>query len=134
MPKTKPFARVAITLPEKDLLAADRLAHSLDRSRSWVIAEAIRRYAAAAATPAIRVPTSGRYAVSAPTASRHGLGESRLAQLVSDMALTPEERIRAAEETLRMSERQETPRAHTVRAFDRYLDYLDWKRTRDPGR
>ena len=41
-----PFARIAITLP-KDLLAAtDRRAKELDRSRSRVIAEALRAYVA----------------------------------------------------------------------------------------
>jgi len=46
MPKSKRYARIAITLPEQDLAAADRMALAKDRSRSWIVAEAIRRYAA----------------------------------------------------------------------------------------
>ena len=40
-----PYARISITLPAEDLAAADRLAAQQDRSRSWIVAEAIRRYA-----------------------------------------------------------------------------------------
>src|SRR5688572_14341803 len=68
MPKVKPFARIAITLPARDLAAADRLAVCHDRSRSWIVAEAIRRYAADEAASAVP-----------PT--QQGLGESRRAQL-----------------------------------------------------
>lgn len=88
MPKRKSFARIAITLPPDDLAAADRLAKAQDRSRSWIIAEAIRKYAAA--------PETG------PDRSK-GLGPFRLDQLISDLALSPEQRIRAAEDTQRVS-------------------------------
>jgi predicted nucleotidyltransferase len=84
MPKRKPYARIAITLPATDLAAADRLAKALDRSRSWVIAESIRRYTAAEAAP----PQSP------------GLGPYRLEQLKADLSLTPEQRVRAAQRTL----------------------------------
>jgi hypothetical protein len=47
------------------------------------------------------------------------------------VALTPEARVRAAEETLRLSERTNRPRTQHVIAFDRFEDYMDWKRTRD---
>src|ERR1043166_2758341 len=83
MPRRKPFARIAITLPAQDLAAADRLARAQDRSRSWVIAEAIRRYAA-----------SGEGEPSP------GLGPYRLEQLKADPRLSPEERVRAAQRTL----------------------------------
>ncbi len=43
--KTK-YARVAITIPEQDLAAADELARDRDRSRSWIISEAVREYIA----------------------------------------------------------------------------------------
>jgi hypothetical protein len=70
------------------LAAADRLAKAQDRSRSWIIAEAIRKYAAAPDTGSLR---------------SEGLGPYRLDQLIRDMALTPERRIRAAEQTLRLN-------------------------------
>lgn len=86
MPKRKPYARIAITLPAQDLAAADRLAKSQDRSRSWIIAEAIRRYSSASEKP---IPLGT------------GLGEYRLHQLESDLALPVERRLRAAERTRR---------------------------------
>ena len=85
MPRRKPFARIAITLPAQDLAAADRLARAQDRSRSWVIAEAIRRYAASGEGEPSRSP---------------GLGPYRLNQLKADLRLSPEERVRAAQRTL----------------------------------
>src|SRR5258706_3402766 len=85
MPKRKPFASIAIPVPAQDLAAADRLAKAQDRSRSWVVAEAIRRYAASAEAEPARVP---------------GLGPYRLEQLKADLALSPEQRVRAAQRTL----------------------------------
>lgn len=86
MPKRKPFARIAITLPPEDLAAADRLARAQDRSRSWIIAEAVRQYTAK--------PDSG-------ATRSEGLGPYRLDQLIRDLALTPERRIRVAQQTRR---------------------------------
>lgn len=119
MPKSTRFARIAITLPEKDLAAADRLALRHDRSRSWIVAESIRRYAATDAATA-SVP---------PRAT--GLGSLRRAQLIRDLSLTPEARVRAAEETLGLAELRSKPRTHQLAAFDRYEDFLDWKKNRD---
>jgi hypothetical protein len=107
MPKPPPYARIAITMPPETLAAADRLAHDADRSRSWVIAEAVRRFAAA------------------------GLGPSRTGQLSRDLRLTPEARVRAAEETTRVAELRQGRRRDRMLAFDRYEDFLDWKRSED---
>lgn len=119
MSKSPHFARIAITLPEKDLAAADRLAIRHDRSRSWIVAEAIRRYAAADAAVESSLPKAS------------GLGSSRRAQLIHDLSLTPEARVRAAEETLRLTELRSKPRTHQLAAFDRYEDFLDWKWNRN---
>jgi hypothetical protein len=54
------------------------------------------------------------------------LDESRRAQLRADLALTPTERVRAAERTAR-----EVPRRGSGTrfiSFDRFEDFLDWKR------
>lgn len=56
-----------------------------------------------------------------------GLGPSRHAQLVADLKLTPEARVRVAEETARAVPARGTARVHRVIGFDRYADYLDWK-------
>ena len=143
MMKPRPFARIAITIPEQDLAAADRLARALDRSRSWIVAEAVRRYVEALEAPAARallevnpVQPSVHAVVNrdVPPRSRPGLGPSRLAQLSRDLALTPEARVRAAEETLRLTEPRDQPRQHRLLAFDRYDDFLDWKFSRNLGR
>ena len=67
-----------------------------------------------------------------PTApAPSGLGPSRLAQLRRDLALTPEERVRAAEETLRLTELRTSRRSEQIVAFDSFEEFLDWKRRRD---
>ena len=137
MPKSTRYARIAITLPEQDLAAADRLARARDRSRSWIIAAAIRQFVAAAPPTPVRSglpPADESGASDAELPSQAGLGTSRLAQLKRDLALTPEARVREAEETLRLTEQLDRPGAHRVIAFDRYEDYLDWKRGRDRSR
>lgn len=133
MPSRSPSARIAIALPGNDLASADRLARRHDRSRSWIVAEAIRRFVAAddAANASARVlqqPNAASAAAAVPTQPR--LGDSRRAQLISDLSLTPEARVRAAEETLRLSELQSTSGTHRI-ASDEYEDFLDWKRRRD---
>jgi hypothetical protein len=122
MLKKPRYARIAITIPKADLAAADALARDRDRSRSWVISEAVRRYTAEAQAPPEVVPR------------RPGIGALRRAQLKADLRLTPEERVRAAEETARVSLGKERPRAQRVIGFDRYEDYLDWKRFEEIGR
>src|SRR6184192_1345034 len=110
------FTRISITLPRDVLAAADRRARALDRSRSWLIVEAIRAYLSQSPSRVEKITP--------------GLGPLRLAQLESDLRLTPERRVRAAEETARLGERVRGSRGrlHRVLSFDRYEDYVDWKR------
>ena len=82
----KPFARIAITLPAEDLAAADRLSAENDRTRRWIVAEALRCYGRERATL-----TTGVH-----------LGASRGEQQRRDLALSPLERVRAAEEGVRI--------------------------------
>ena len=122
------LARISITLPRDLVAAADRRAADLDRPRSWVVVEALRAYLnrpASGRDALVREPMSPPYA-----AARPGLGESRLAQLEADLALTPEQRVREAERTARDGERTRgrARAARTIVQFDRYEDYLDWKR------
>ncbi|HEX9633521.1 MAG TPA: ribbon-helix-helix protein, CopG family [Gemmatimonadales bacterium] len=124
------YARVSITLPEDLLTAADQTAIELDRSRSWVVAEALRAYLksreAMRTAPLVR-EAPVRYGVTL----RPGLGPSRLAQLEADIALTPEERVRDAERTARAVPAHPQAPASRLVVFDRYEDYLDWKRRED---
>ena len=118
------LTRISITLPRDVLAAADRRARALDRSRSWLIVEAIRAYLAGSPSQG-REPAATPYGVTSP-----GLGALRLAQLESDLRLTPERRIRAADDTTRLGERLRGTRGrpHRILSFDRYEDYVDWKR------
>jgi hypothetical protein len=45
--------------------------------------------------------------------------------------LTPEARVRAAEETMRLSSSRRQQRANRIETFDRFEDFLDRKRTLD---
>ena len=115
-----PHSRISITLPRDVLVAADKRARDLDRSRSWVIAEAIRAYVAAQAQ------------VREAPALTPGLGPLRLAQLEADLRLTPERRVRAADANARLGERVRDARwagrrPNRVLSFDRYEDYVNWK-------
>lgn len=115
MAKKPRYAKIAITIPEDDLAAADALARERDRSRSWVISEAVRRYMA---DPARALEA---------TAPSPGIGALRRAQLVADLRLTPEQRVLAAERTARATPARKRPRGQRVIGFDRYEDYLEWK-------
>ena len=116
------LVRITITLPKDVLAAADARAKHLDRSRSWVVAEALRRslHQSVVSEPVV------------PSAAARRLDEYRRAQLESDLALSPEQRVLEAEHTAREAELVHgvTPGAG-VRFFDRYEDYLAWKRHED---
>ncbi len=118
--------RVTVTLPAEVQRAADALARRLDRSRSWVVAEAVRTFAAGQSqTPAgaLREP------VAAPYVATPGLGEQRVAQLESDLRLTPGERVRAAEDTIETALRFHRPPRHgMVLSFATLEDYFAWKK------
>ena len=122
-------ARISITLPPELLEAADRCAREANRSRSWVVAEALRLQVeklaeTAGAGSQVQVHETARLPYAAL-----GLGESRTVQLEADLALTPEERVREAERTLALSELGEPAwRGDRLLMFDRFEDYLAWKR------
>lgn len=120
MPRKPPIARISITIPADTLRLADELAAKLDRPRSWVIGEAVRRWQASieAETPVHPAPEW----VPPPKSSRHE-------QLHSDMALSIEARVDAAEDANRLDRELQPPcRGVRLTLFDRYEDYLDWKK------
>ena len=104
-----------MTIPAEALRRADRLARAWDRSRSWVLAEGIRR---------LEAPTDGD-----PVTPR--LDESRLRQLKDDLKLSPTERVHAAERTAREVPTRAFGRLFV--SFDRPEDYLEWKRLEATG-
>ena len=69
-----------------------------------------------------------------PSARASGMTASRLAQLRADMLLTPEARVRAAEETLALDRVLHQQVQRNIIGFERYEDFLDYKveRARNP--
>jgi len=115
--------RVTCTVPADVLRAADRAAGRLDRSRSWVVTEALRRLVAA--------PEAGGAAPPREPAPelRRAFRAAEQARVARDMALTPAERVRVSEQIAKMAPagRRRAERGR-IRQFDTYEDYLDWKR------
>ena len=130
--RRSPYARIAITLPRGVLAAADRLARRLDRSRSWVVAEAVRRFAEEGSQgPSPAMLRDQRLVDQAGSAS--GLGSLRQAQLEADLRLTPEKRVRTAEDTARVGRRLQPSRGARLLLFTRPEDYLRWKQRAAAG-
>jgi hypothetical protein len=123
------YARISVTVPKAVLAAADRRARELGRSRSWVVADALASYVA---EPAEREPSRRVREQVATYQVSPGLGGQRLAQLESDLALTPEQRVIEAERTARAAPVR-TTRWTGVLTFDRFEDYLAWKRREAVG-
>jgi hypothetical protein len=125
------YTRLGITLPSDLVRWADREAKRLGRSRSWVIAEALRR-ASGTGEGAQPAPVPGRLVRERTQAPYAGeatrLGAYRQEQLEADLALTPEQRVREAEETLRLSELiRRRGIVEPLILFERYEDYLEWR-------
>ncbi|MEO7966020.1 MAG: ribbon-helix-helix protein, CopG family [Gemmatimonadaceae bacterium] len=108
--------RIAITLPPETLRAADELAAQLDRSRSWIIAEAIRQFAAS-------------YAALSTNDGLKRLGDSRHAQLRRDVALAPESRVLESEELAAVGNTLGEPTVPL--RFSTYDAFLAWRRQRE---
>ncbi len=123
--------RTSITLPRDVLAAADREAKRLDRSRSWVVAEALRRYVA-------ETEGSGRPAQvterAAPVYAAAEVAEARRRHLAADLKLPPAERLRRAEELAHLARLVHgRRRRHQVVAFDSYEDFYEWKKAQRAG-
>ena len=119
--------RITITIPGPLLAAADERSRALERSRSWVVVDALRRYLAEDSGELDRTAHGDRRAV--------GLGPYRLAQLESDLGLPIRERVRESELAARVTELRTTPiRSQRVLTFDRYEEYLEWERWEERAR
>ncbi len=116
------LTRITITLPRDLLAAADARAKRLDRSRSWVVAEALREFVTGEPT-VVREPVA-RSAV-------REVADARRRHLATDLRLPPAERLRRAEELGRLARaaQRRGPR-HQIIAFDNYEDYYEWRKTR----
>lgn len=118
------LTRISITIPPELVEAADRRAAAMDRSRSWLIVEALRSY--------LDRPQAGAVRETPAAAYRPGLGEQRLQQLEADFALAAEDRVAAAEQTaLAARLRGRPPQRDRIIGFDRLEDFLAWERRED---
>ena len=131
--------RITITIPEPLLAAVDARSRGLERSRSWVVVDALRQYLAEGRSELDRSNQESAVTEGAP--ARHGdrraagLGPYRLAQLESDLGLPIRERVRESELAARVTELRTTPiRSQRVLTFDRYEDYLEWERWEERAR
>jgi hypothetical protein len=120
-----PLNRITCTLRSDLVRTADALAAKLGRSRSWVIAEALRAYLTtqdeARSAPRVREPEPNAYAAEFEAA--------RLDRLRSDLALTPEQRVRVAEELAATApDDRRRVGVRFVAQFDSWEDYFEWKR------
>jgi predicted transcriptional regulator len=129
-----PLKRITITIPDPLLTAADERSRTLERSRSWVLVDALRRYLAEETgeqTPAVAEGAPASYG----DRRAAGLGPYRLAQLESDLGLPVLDRVRESELAARVTELRTTPtRSQRVLTFDRYEDFLEWERWEERAR
>ncbi len=115
MAKDSPLERISMTIPADLLRRADRLAKAWARSRSWVLAEGVRR-----------LSEPPRH-----TKANTQLDGSRRQQLEADLKLSAEQRVIAAERTAREVPTRSFGRLFVT--FDRPEDYLEWKRLEATG-
>lgn len=130
MSKKSDYARISITLPHEVLAAADRIAASSNRSRSWVIAEAVRMMGDHDSCQPPLPRTQGVREVLAlqHEKAKSPLGEQRFIQLQADLELSPEGRVQASEEVARLDTMLRPGHADQLLSFARYEDYLAWDR------
>ena len=131
-------ARITITIPEDLVRQADAIAEQLGRSRSWVLAEALRAYLGEAPSRVVSeaaiqpyLPLRVGHTAPTPVDAAVEVAESRRRRLRAELALPPIERLRRAEEIAQLGERAPHPRTGAqIVAFDSYEDYYEWKRNR----
>jgi predicted transcriptional regulator len=129
--------RITITIPDELVREADERSRALERSRSWVIVDALRRYLAGESADSRQDSevTSVASSVAEGSQNRYssqraiGLGPYRLAQLEADLRLSVEQRVKESERAARVTELRTTPlRSERILTFDRYEDFLEWER------
>lgn len=128
--------RISITIPESVVNQADERARALDRSRSWLVVEALRRYLAQPLTKGrdqtlVKEAAVNPYVVSVPVDVASEIAAARVRHLRAELRLTPEERLGRAEELGRLGRRaqQEAPRLQVI-GFSSYDDFYEWRRAR----
>lgn len=115
-----PISRISCTIPAHLVAAADQMAAREQRSRSWVIAESLRRWFAETESGAARslVPAAPAEAVVAVRRRHRG----------RSLDASPQARLAEAE-ALGAKERGARPRrlGASVISFDALLDHAAWQ-------
>jgi hypothetical protein len=137
--------RITITIPEDLVRAADERSSTLERSRSWIVVDALRRYLVRPTTggngQGDAEPGGDGLAVNEGRGAglgdvrAAGLGPYRLAQLEADLRLSAEQRVKESEQAARVTELRTMPlRSERILTFDRYEDFLEWERWEELAR
>ncbi len=127
-----PLERISITIPKDVLEAADRRAAELDRSRSWVVVDALRRYlGSVGAGRSEGQPARVVHEVAPILYAAGEVAEARLRHLRAELALSPSERLRRAEELGSLARQaQRRGRRQQAIGFESYEDFYEWKKRR----
>jgi hypothetical protein len=120
------LTRITITVPAELVRAADKAAKAQDRSRSWVVADALKRGLAGPATQVREVAVAPYHAV--PDAA--AFEAVRLHHLAADLKLTPGERLHRIEDMGALAPAAQRGARHQVLAFDSYDEFYAWKTSR----
>jgi hypothetical protein len=127
------LTRISMTIPRSLVKAADRLARALGRSRSWVIAAALREYLEGSGMGPGEAAPKGvvREPLVQPYDGTMEVAEARRRRLRAELALTPGERLRRAWELGYLGRRrQPRGRREQVITFESYEDFYEWKKSR----
>lgn len=129
--------RITVTIPADLVDAADARAEELDRSRSWVVSEALRRSLPRSgfgrlAPSTVREPVLQAYDASSSAGVvdiADEIAASRRRRIRAELRLSPGERLRRAEELADLA-KAAVPRAPRVQivGFSSYEDYYEWKK------
>ncbi|MFQ5705082.1 MAG: CopG family ribbon-helix-helix protein [Gemmatimonadales bacterium] len=129
-----PLKRISITIPESVVNQADERARALDRSRSWLVVEALRRYLArplpeGRGQTVVQETPASPYSVCQPVDVAGEIAAARVHRLRAELRLAPEERLGRAEQLGRLGReaQQKSPRLQVI-GFSSYDDYYEWKR------
>jgi metal-responsive CopG/Arc/MetJ family transcriptional regulator len=116
--------RITVTIPAPLVRDADRRARRDDRSRSWVVADALRRYLAGGEGDAPVAHTEASVFVAAAE-------RARTQHIEAEQTLTPSARLARAEALSELArEQQGRGTREQVIAFDSYDDFNRWKKAR----
>ena len=124
-----PYTRISLTIPAALLRELDKRAKSHGgRARSRLVAEAIRSYLGGT-TDSGTAAQQQRVAEKAWAPYQPAFAQARLDLLKANLALSPAQRLKQAENLLLLTPRR--ARRHQVLGFDSYDEYYEWKKTRN---